>query len=155
MSFSIGYIAGPFSVVFLGHIGDRKGRRFTMIVSLLLMGISTSIIGILPPAQTARAWTAIALQLMRLVQCFGRGGTWGGSILIAFENVTESKRSFYAAIPQILEPVTVHGGLFLRPENNASSPHLQPIKRSECEEYLLFPCGLSRLTVGAICIPWR
>lgn len=105
MSFAIGYIAGPFGAVFFGHIGDKRGRKFTMIVSLLLMGISTSIIGLLPPAATAGVGIVIVLQIMRLTQCFGRGGTWGGSILMAYENVPENKRSFYSAIPQIGLPV--------------------------------------------------
>jgi len=105
MSFAIGYIAGPFGAVFFGHMGDKKGRKYTMIVSLLLMGISTSIIGLLPSAATAGVGVVIVLQIMRLTQCFGRGGTWGGSILLAYENVPEKKRSFYSAIPQIGLPV--------------------------------------------------
>jgi MFS family permease len=105
MSFAIGYIAGPFGAVFFGHIGDKKGRKYTMIVSLLLMGISTAIIGLLPAAATAGVGVVILLQIMRLAQCFGRGGTWGGSILMAYENVPENKRSFYSAIPQIGLPV--------------------------------------------------
>lgn len=105
MSFAIGYIAGPFGAVFFGHIGDKKGRKFTMFASLLMMGISTSVIGLLPAAATAGVWVAVVLQIMRLAQCFGRGGTWGGSILMAFENVPENKRSFYAAIPQIGLPI--------------------------------------------------
>jgi MFS family permease len=105
MSFAIGYIAGPFGAIFFGHIGDKKGRKFTMVTSLLLMGISTSIIGMLPPAATAGVGIVIVLQLMRLAQCFGRGGTWGGSILMAYENVPENKRSFYSAIPQIGLPI--------------------------------------------------
>lgn len=105
MSFAIGYIAGPFGAVFFGHIGDRKGRKVTMYASLLMMGISTSIIGILPPAASAGVGVVIVLQLMRLAQCFGRGGTWGGGILMAYENVPENKRSFYAAIPQIGLPI--------------------------------------------------
>ena len=105
MSFAIGYIAGPFGAIFFGHIGDRKGRKVTMYASLLMMGISTSIIGILPPASAAGAWVVILLQLMRLAQCFGRGGTWGGGILMAYENVPENKRALYSAIPQIGLPI--------------------------------------------------
>ena len=105
MSFAIGYIAGPFGAIFFGHIGDRKGRKVTMYASLLMMGISTSIIGILPPASAVGAWVVILLQLMRLAQCFGRGGTWGGGILMAYENVPENKRALYSAIPQIGLPI--------------------------------------------------
>lgn len=105
MSFAIGYIAGPFGAVFFGHIGDKKGRKFTMVASLLVMGISTFIMGLLPAAATAGVGAAIVLQILRLAQCFGRGGTWGGSILMAYENVPEKKRSFYSAIPQIGLPV--------------------------------------------------
>ena len=105
MSFAIGYIAGPFGAVFFGQFGDKKGRKATMYASLLLMGISTSIIGLLPPAATAGVWVVVLLQLMRLCQCFGRGGTWGGGILMAYENVPEEKRAFYAAIPQLGMPI--------------------------------------------------
>ena len=105
MSFAIGYIAGPFGAVFFGHIGDKKGRKFTMVASLLVMGISTFLMGLLPAAATAGVGVAIVLQILRLAQCFGRGGTWGGSILMAYENVPEKKRSFYSAIPQIGLPV--------------------------------------------------
>lgn len=105
MSFAIGYIAGPFGAVFFGHVGDRRGRKFTMLASLILMGVATSVIGLLPPAATAGLWTAVVLQLMRLAQCFGRGGTWGGSILLAYENVPENRRALYGAIPQIGLPV--------------------------------------------------
>lgn len=105
MSFAIGYIAGPFGAIFFGQLGDKYGRKFSVIVSLLFMGLSTAAIGFLPPAQVAGVWTAIALQLMRLTQCFGRGGTWGGSILLAYENVPERLRNFYGSIPQIGLPV--------------------------------------------------
>ncbi|MDY2905382.1 MAG: MFS transporter [Caecibacter massiliensis] len=105
MSFAIGYIAGPFGAVFFGQVGDKRGRKFTMYVSLMMMGISTSIIGFLPPAATAGVWIVIVLQIMRLAQCFGRGGTWGGAILLAYENVPENRRNFYACIPQIGLPI--------------------------------------------------
>lgn len=105
MSFAIGYIAGPFGAVFFGHFGDKRGRKFTMVASLLTMGISTFIIGLLPTAASAGVGVVFVLQIMRLAQCFGRGGTWGGSILLAYENVPENKRSFYAAIPQIGLPI--------------------------------------------------
>ena len=105
MSFAIGYIAGPFGAVFFGHIGDKKGRKFTMYTSLLMMGISTSVIGLLPPAESAGIIVVFILQAMRLFQCFGRGGTWGGGILMAYENVPESKRNFISCIPQIGLPI--------------------------------------------------
>lgn len=105
MSFAIGYIAGPFGAVFFGQIGDKRGRRYTMIASLLLMGISTSIIGFLPSSLQVGSWVAIVLQLCRIGQCFGRGGTWGGSILLAYENVPENRRALYASIPQIGLPI--------------------------------------------------
>ena len=105
MSFAIGYIAGPFGAVFFGQFGDKKGRKATMYASLLLMGISTSVIGLLPTAANAGIWVVVVLQMMRLCQCFGRGGTWGGGILMAYENVPEEKRAFYAAIPQLVMPI--------------------------------------------------
>ena len=105
LTFAVGYIGGPFGAVFFGHLGDKKGRKATMYASLLMMGISTSIIGLLPPVAMAGVWVAFVLQLMRLGQGFGRGGTWGGGILMAYENVPEDKRAFYAAIPQLGMPI--------------------------------------------------
>lgn len=105
LSFAVGYIAGPFGAIFFGNFGDKKGRKATMYASLLMMGISTFIIGILPSAKTSGVWVAIVLQVMRLAQCFGRGGTWGGGILMAYENVSEEKRAFYSAIPQLGLPI--------------------------------------------------
>ncbi|WIK65046.1 MFS transporter [Gleimia hominis] len=105
LSFAIGYIAGPFGAIFFGNLGDKHGRKFTMYTSLLTMGVSTAVIGLLPSAAASGVWVVVVLQLMRLLQCFGRGGTWGGSILMAYENVPENKRSLYAAIPQIGLPL--------------------------------------------------
>ncbi|MSS77556.1 MFS transporter [Anaerococcus sp. AGMB00486] len=105
LSFGIGYIAGPFGAIFFGHIGDKKGRKFTMYTSLLMMGIATSVIGILPPAQKIGGWVGLVLAGMRMLVCFARGGTWGGSILMAYENVPENKRNLVSALPQIGMPI--------------------------------------------------
>lgn len=105
LTFAVGYLGGPIGAIVFGQLGDKKGRKATMYASLLTMGISTSIIGLLPPAATAGIWVAFALQLCRLGQGFGRGGTWGGGILMAYENVPEEKRALYAAIPQLGMPV--------------------------------------------------
>lgn len=105
MSFAIGYIAGPFGAIFFGNFGDKQGRKATMYASLLTMGISTSIIGVLPSAAAAGVWVAVVLQLMRIGQCFGRGGTWGGGILMAYENVPQNQRAFLSAVPQMGLPI--------------------------------------------------
>ena len=94
MSFAIGYIAGPFGAIFFGHIGDRKGRKVTMYASLLMMGISTSIIGIL------HRKISYSLEHFRMPLRFLHPMFLHGQSI-----VPENKRSFYAAIPQIGLPI--------------------------------------------------
>jgi MFS family permease len=103
--FALGYIARPFGAMFFGNIGDKLGRKFTVIVSLVFMGASTFIIGCLPVFSQIGIYSIILLQFFRLTQCFGLGGKWGGGILMAFENADPKKRGFYAAIPQAGLPI--------------------------------------------------
>ncbi|MDR2481734.1 MAG: MFS transporter [Spirochaetaceae bacterium] len=111
--FALGYIARPFGAMFFGNTGDKLGRKFTVIASLMFMGVSTFIIGCLPVFESAGIWAIVLLQFFRLTQCFGLGGKWGGGILMAFENADPKKRGFYAAIPQAGLPVGLAlAGLF-------------------------------------------
>jgi MFS family permease len=103
--FAVGYIARPFGAMFFGSMGDRLGRKKAVIASLLTMGISTFLIGCLPEFHQIGVWSIVLLQLLRVIQCFGMGGSWGGGILMAFENADPKKKGFYAAIPQAGLPV--------------------------------------------------
>lgn len=105
LSFAIGYLARPFGAMFFGNYGDKLGRKFTVIASLALMGVSTFAIGCIPNYSQIGIWAPVLLQFFRLTQCFGLGGKWGGGILMTFENADPKERAFYASIPQLGLPL--------------------------------------------------
>ena len=109
LTFAIGYLARPFGAMFFGYYGDKIGRKFTVIASLCLMGGATFAIAFIPDYSQIGIWAPISLLVLRLFQCFGLGGKWGGGILMTFENADPKERAFYASIPQLGLPV----GLFL------------------------------------------
>lgn len=104
-SFSVAFLARPIGALAFGHFGDRVGRKSTLIASLLLMGISTMTIGLLPTyAQVG--WPApVLLCLLRFGQGLGLGGEWGGAALLAMENAPASFRGRYGMFPQLGAPV--------------------------------------------------
>jgi MFS family permease len=104
-SFSVAFVARPIGALAFGHFGDRVGRKSTLIASLLLMGISTMAIGLLPTyAQVG--WPApVLLCLLRFGQGLGLGGEWGGAALLAMENAPASSRGRYGMFPQLGAPV--------------------------------------------------
>jgi MFS family permease len=104
-TFLVGFIARPIGGAFFGHLGDRIGRKSTLIATLLLMGISTLIIGFLPGYATLGVFAALILTFMRLCQGLGVGGEWGGSVLLALEYGHKSHRGFWASWPQMGVPV--------------------------------------------------
>jgi MFS family permease len=104
-TFLVGFIARPFGGAFFGHLGDRIGRKSTLIATLLLMGISTLIIGFLPGYATLGLAAALILVLLRLGQGLGVGGEWGGSVLLAMEYGHKGRRGFWASWPQMGAPV--------------------------------------------------
>ncbi len=104
-TFLVGFIARPFGGAFFGHLGDRIGRKSTLIATLLLMGISTLIIGFLPGYATISLAAPLILVLMRLGQGLGVGGEWGGSVLLALEYGHKERRGFWASWPQMGAPI--------------------------------------------------
>ncbi len=104
-TFLVGFIARPFGGALFGHLGDRVGRKSTLIATLLLMGISTLLIGFLPGFATLGITAAIILVLLRLGQGLGVGGEWGGSVLLAMEYGHRRNRGFWASWPQMGVPV--------------------------------------------------
>ncbi|MFA6014449.1 MAG: MFS transporter [Gallionellaceae bacterium] len=105
LTFGIAFIARPFGALLFGHFGDRIGRKTTLVASLLVMGISTMLIGVLPSYEMV-GWTAPALLcLLRFGQGIGLGGEWGGAALLAAEYAPKGKRGWFGMFPQLGPPV--------------------------------------------------
>ena len=109
------FIARPLGAVLFGHFGDRFGRKNTFVMSLLVMGISTIVIGLLPTYDSIGIWATILLCLCRIGQGIGLGGEWGGAALVAIENAPEGKRGWYGTFPQLGAPLglLLANGVFL------------------------------------------
>jgi MFS family permease len=108
--FFIGFVGRPIGAFVFGHWGDRIGRKATLIVTLLVTGIATVLVGCVPGYDSIGIWGAILLTLIRLIQGIGVGGEWGGSVLLAMEWArTNKNRGFLSAWPQFGAPA----GLFL------------------------------------------
>lgn len=107
--FAVGFIARPIGGIVCGHFGDRVGRKHMLVLTLLITGIATFLIGLLPGYQRIGIWAPILLLLLRFAQGFGIGGEWGGAVLMAIEHAPKGKRGFYGSWPQIGVPV----GLFI------------------------------------------
>jgi MFS family permease len=104
-TFLVGFIARPFGGALFGQLGDRVGRKSTLIATLLLMGISTLVIGFLPGYVTLGIAAPIILVVLRLGQGLGVGGEWGGSVLLAMEYGHGRHRGFWASWPQMGVPI--------------------------------------------------
>lgn len=105
LTFLVGFLARPFGGAIFGHMGDRVGRKSTLVATLMLMGVSTFIIGILPGYATLGIFAAILVTIMRLFQGLGVGGEWGGSVLLAMEYGHKNNRGFWASWPQLGAPL--------------------------------------------------
>ena len=99
--FAIGFIARPLGGVIFGHLGDRYGRKMTLIITLTLMGASTFLIGLLPTYAHIGVLAPIALITLRFVQGVASGGEWGGGVLMLSENAPESQKGYYTAWSQV------------------------------------------------------
>ncbi|MFA7300517.1 MAG: MFS transporter [Sideroxydans sp.] len=105
LTFGIAFLARPFGALLFGHFGDRIGRKTTLVASLLVMGISTTLIGVLPSYEMV-GWVAPALLcLLRFGQGIGLGGEWGGAALLAAEYAPKGKRGWFGMFPQLGPPV--------------------------------------------------
>lgn len=105
--FGVAFVARPLGSVVFGHFGDRIGRKGTLVATLLLMGVATFLIGLLPTALTP-GWEIAApalLVLMRFCQGLGLGGEWSGAALLATENAPADKRAVYGTFPQLGAPI--------------------------------------------------
>lgn len=109
LTFAIAFIARPLGSLVFGHFGDRMGRKTTLVVSLLTMGIATFLIGCLPTYNQWGVMAVAVLCLCRFVQGIGLGGEWSGAALVATENAPEDKRALYGSFPELGAPI----GFFL------------------------------------------
>jgi MFS family permease len=113
---AVGFAARPVGAAIFGHWGDRIGRKYTLIVTLLLMGVSTALIGVLPGTDTLGIWAPTILVILRLLQGIAVGGEWSGSVLLAMEWGDQKRRGLMGSYAQIGVPVGLilgTGGLSL------------------------------------------
>lgn len=100
-TFAIGFVARPLGGVIFGHFGDKIGRKSMLVMTLMIMGVATVLIGLLPTYEQIGILAPILLLLLRIAQGIGIGGEWGGAVLMAYEYAPGHKRGFYASLPQI------------------------------------------------------
>jgi MFS transporter, MHS family, shikimate and dehydroshikimate transport protein len=100
----VGFLSRPIGGVIFGHYGDRIGRKTVLILTVLIMGIATFLIGLLPTYATAGVWAPLLLLALRIFQGIGIGGEWGGAVLMAVEHSPGGQRGFYGSWPQIGVP---------------------------------------------------
>jgi MFS family permease len=107
-TFAIGFVARPIGGALIGHFGDRIGRKRMLVLSLLVMGIGTALIGLLPTYATIGVVAPILLVLVRLAQGLAVGGEWGGATLLALEHArTPAQRTLFSSLPQVGLPLGV------------------------------------------------
>jgi MFS family permease len=107
--YAVGFVARPVGAAIFGHFGDRIGRKSTLIATLMLMGVATVLVGLVPTYATIGIWGAVILTILRFIQGVGVGGEWGGSVLMSMEWAgSNSSRGLAASWPQMGVPA----GLF-------------------------------------------
>jgi MHS family shikimate/dehydroshikimate transporter-like MFS transporter len=104
-TYAVGFVARPLGGIVIGHFGDRTGRKSMLVLTLVMMGVATFLIGLLPTYNQIGFWAAVALVALRVVQGFGVGGEWGGAVLMAVEHAPPGKRGFYGSWPQMGVPI--------------------------------------------------
>lgn len=100
-TFAAGFLSRPIGGIIFGHFGDKIGRKSMLVMTLLIMGVSTFLIGVLPDYGQIGILAPILLLLLRVIQGIGLGGEWGGAVLMAYEYAPPSERGLYASLPQI------------------------------------------------------
>lgn len=106
-TFAVGFVARPLGGAIIGHFGDRIGRKTMLVLTLLMAGIATFVIGLLPPFSAIGAAAPVLLVALRLIQGFGVGGEWGGAVLIATEHASPRERAAYGSFAQFGVPIGV------------------------------------------------
>ena len=100
-TFAVGFISRPLGGIVFGHFGDKVGRKSVLVITLMIMGISTFLVGCIPTYDQIGLWAPALLLTLRVLQGIGLGGEWGGAVLMAYESAPEEKRGFYTSIPQM------------------------------------------------------
>jgi metabolite-proton symporter len=104
-TYAVGFVARPLGGLIFGHYGDRIGRKNVLVVTLLLMGIATFLIGLMPTYETIGVWAPILLVALRFLQGLGLGGEWGGAVLMTLESGGPNRRGLNASWPQVGVPL--------------------------------------------------
>ncbi len=104
-TYAVGFVARPLGGVVFGHYGDKLGRKNVLVVTLLLMGISTFLIGLLPTHAVIGVWAPVLLVVLRFLQGLGLGGEWGGAVLMTLESGHPQRRGLNASWPQVGVPI--------------------------------------------------
>lgn len=108
-TYAVGFIGRPLGGIVFGHFGDKIGRKSMLLVTLMLMGIPTVMIGLLPTFETIGYWATVCLIILRFIQGMAMGGEWGGAVLMAVEHAPAGKKGFWGSLPQ----ASTGGGLLL------------------------------------------
>jgi MFS family permease len=104
LTFGVGFIGRPLGALVFGHFGDRLGRKGILVITIVLMGVASALIGVLPTYATAGVVAPLLLGILRFVQGMATGGEWGGATLMAVESAPPEKRGFYGAVVQLGSP---------------------------------------------------
>jgi MFS family permease len=104
-TYAVGFVARPLGGVVFGHYGDKLGRKNVLVVTLLIMGIATFLIGLLPTYGSIGVWAPILLVALRFLQGLGLGGEWGGAVLMTLESGSAHRRGLNASWPQVGVPI--------------------------------------------------
>jgi metabolite-proton symporter len=126
LTYALGFAARPLGGIVFGHIGDRVGRKRTLLVSLVIMGVATTGMAFIPTYKAIGVWAPILLTSLRMVQGFALGGEWGGAVLIVAER-DKARRGFWASFPQAGAPLGLvlgTGAIILLSENMSEKSFL-------------------------------
>ncbi|EPG37870.1 hypothetical protein F907_01840 [Acinetobacter colistiniresistens] len=103
-TFAVGFIARPIAAVIFGHLGDKLGRKKMLLFTMLLMGLATTGIGLIPSYDHIGIWAPVLLIVLRFLQGLSVGGEWGGAVLMASEHAPTHKKTFFASFAQMGSP---------------------------------------------------
>jgi len=151
-TFFAGFAARPIGAAIFGHYGDRIGRKATLIVTLLFMGIATFLIAFVPPYETIGIWGAVILTVLRVLQGIGVGGQWGGSILLAMEWArSESRRGLVASWPQLGVPLGLFlANLMVLVAGSLSGSNPGPMAAAKTDTFLTWSSAWARATSSGV-----
>ena len=105
LTVGISFLFRPLGAFLAGHFGDKYGRKVVLMLTLVLMGVATALIGLLPTYEAIGIWAPVLLILLRILQGISAGGEWGGAVLMAVEHAPKTKRGLFGASPQIGVPL--------------------------------------------------